>query len=131
MAARSAEDLLDYYKRELAYLRGQGADFARSYPQVAQMLELEKGQSSDPHIERLIEAVAFLSARVHRDLDNEFPQISSALLGLLYPSLVTPLPSISIAQFEVDLSQGKLTTGYQIPKSTPLASCTKPCLAAC
>lgn len=122
MAARSAEDLLDYYKRELAYLRGQGADFARSYPQVAHMLELEKGQSSDPHVERLIEAVAFLAARVHRDLDNEFPQISSALLGLLYPSLVTPLPSISIAQFEVDLSQGKLTTGYQIPKLTPLAS---------
>ena len=122
MAARSAEDLLDYYKRELAYLRGQGVDFAQRYPQVAHMLELGPGQSSDPHIERLIEAVAFLTARVHRDLDNEFPQISSALLESLYPSLVSPLPSMSVAHFQVDTTQGKLTSGYQIPKHTSLAA---------
>ncbi len=122
MASRSAEDLLDYYKRELAYLRGQGTDFARRYPQVAQRLELGPGQSADPHIERLIESVAFLTARVHRDLDNEFPQISSALLEMLYPSLVSPLPSISVAHFQVDTTQGKLTSGYSIPKNTPLAA---------
>ncbi len=122
MAARSAEDLLDYYKRELAYLRGQGADFARRYPQVAQLLELGPGQSADPHTERLIEAVAFLAARVHCDLDNEFPQISSALLENLYPSLVSPLPSMTVAHFQVDPSQGKLTSGFEIPKHTALAA---------
>ncbi len=122
MAARSAEDLLDYYKRELAYLRGQGTDFARRYPQVAQSLELGPGQSADPHIERLIEAVAFLTARVHRDLDNEFPQISSALLETLYPSLVSPVPSMSVAHFQVDPTQGKLTSGFTVPKHTALAA---------
>lgn len=122
MAARSAEDLLDYYKRELAYLRGQGTDFARRYPQVAHLLELGPGQSSDPHIERLIEAVAFLTARVHLDLDNEFPQISSALLENLYPSLVSPLPSMSVAHFQIDLTQGKLTSGFDIPSHTALAA---------
>lgn len=120
MAARSEEDLLDYYKRELAYLRGQGADFARRYPTVAQLLELGPGQSTDPHVERLIEAVAFLSARVHLDLDNEFPQISSSLLESLYPSLVSPVPSMSVAHFEVDPTQGKLTSGFDIPKHTAL-----------
>lgn len=120
MAARSEEDLLDYYKRELAYLRGQGADFARGYPKVAHLLELGPGQSADPHVERLIEAVAFLTARVHLDLDNEFPQISSALLESLYPSLVSPVPSMSVAHFEVDPTQGKFTSGYEIPRHTVL-----------
>jgi type VI secretion system protein ImpG len=120
LAARSAEDLLDYYKRELAYLRGQGADFARRYPKVAHLLELGPGQSADPHVERLIEAVAFLAARVHLDLDNEFPQIATALLESLYPSLVSPLPSMSVAHFEVDPTQGKLTSGFEIPRHTAL-----------
>jgi len=120
LAARSAEDLLEYYKRELAYLRGQGADFARRYPKVAHLLELGPGQSADPHVERLIEAVAFLTARVHLDLDNEFPQISSALLESLYPSLVSPLPSMSVAHFQVDPTQGKLTSGFEIPRHTAL-----------
>lgn len=120
MATRSAEDLLDYYKRELAYLRGQGADFARSYPKIAHLLELGSSESSDPHIERLIESVAFLSARVHLDLDNEFPQISTALLESLYPSLVSPLPSMSVAHFQVDPTQGKLTSGFDIPRHTAL-----------
>jgi type VI secretion system protein ImpG len=121
LAARSAQDLLDYYKRELAYLRGQGADFARRYPQVAHLLELGPGQSADPHVERLIEAVAFLAARVHLDLDNEFPQISSALLESLYPSLVSPVPSMSVAHFQVDTKQSKkLTSGFEIPRHTAL-----------
>lgn len=120
MATRSAEDLLDYYKRELAYLRGQGADFARSYPKIAHALELGPGESTDPHIERLIESVAFLSARVHLDLDNEFPEIASALLESLYPSLVSPVPSMSVAHFQVDPTQGKLTSGREIPRHTAL-----------
>lgn len=120
LATRSAQDLLDYYKRELAYLRGQGADFARRYPAVAHLLELGPGQSADPHVERLIEAVAFLTARVHLDLDNEFPQISAALLESLYPSLVSPLPSMSVAYFQVDPTQGKLTSGMEIPRHTSL-----------
>lgn len=120
LAARSAEDLLDYYKRELAYLRGQGADFARRYPKIAHLLELGPGESADPHVERLIESVAFLSARVHLDLDNEFPQISSALLESLYPSLLSPVPSMSVAHFQVDPEQGKITSGFPIPRHASL-----------
>lgn len=125
MADRSTEDLLEYYKRELTYLRGQGADFARRYPKVAQLLELGPGQSTDPHVERLIEAVAFLAARVHLDLDNEFPQISTALLDSLYPSLVSPVPSMSVAHFDVDPTQGKLASGFEIPRHTVLYAKTE------
>jgi len=113
-------DLLQYYKRELSYLRGQGADFARRYPKVASRLALHGGESLDPHTERLIESVAFLSARVHRDLDQEFPDIAYALLDNLCPSLVQPLPSMSVAQFDLDPTQGKVTAGFRVPRHTML-----------
>lgn len=113
-------DLLQYYKRELSYLRGQGADFAQRYPKVASRLALHGAESLDPHVERLIESVAFLTARVHRDLDQQFPTVAHALLNNLCPSLVQPVPSMSIAQFVLDASQGKVTSGFRVPRHTML-----------
>jgi len=120
LAANSNEGLLEYYKRELAYLHQQGADFAQRYPKVAHRLSLGVGDASDPHVERLIEAVAFLAARVHLDLDTEFPEIAASLLEQLCPSLCQPVPSMSVVQCELDPSQGKVTSGYLIPRHTPL-----------
>ncbi len=124
MAEILHNDLLQYYKRELSYLRGQGADFARRYPKVASRLALHGSESIDPHTERLVEAVAFLAARVHRDLDREFPQIAAALLDNLCPSLIQPVPSMTVAQFGLDPSQGKVTAGYRVPRHTILYAST-------
>ena len=120
MAEIVQSDLLHYYKHELVYLRDQGADFARRYPKVASALTLHGAESLDPQTERLIESVAFLAARVHQDLDREFPKVAAALLDNLCPSLVQPVPSMSIAQFELDPTQGKVTAGFQVPQHTAL-----------
>ena len=92
------DDILEYYRRELSYLRAQGEDFAFRHPKVAQRLSLSGGESADPDTERLIEAFAFLSARVHRDLDRGFPQVAGALLENLCPSLTQPVPSMTVVQ---------------------------------
>lgn len=118
MKADEGEDLLKYYKGELAYLRRMGSSFATRYPKLAGRLELSAHGCTDPHVERLIESFAFLTARIQRQLDNQFPQITTALLGVLYPHLVNPLPSAVIARFDVDPKQGKLTTGFTLPKHT-------------
>jgi type VI secretion system protein ImpG len=115
-------DLLQYYKRELAYLREQGTDFAKRYPKVAARLALHGTESLDPHTERLIESVAFLSARVHQDLDREFPQVAAAMLDNLCPTLTQPIPSMTVAQFALDSTQGKVTSGFQVPRHTPLVA---------
>lgn len=117
---RVDDDLLDYYRRELTYLRRMGSAFAEQYPKVAGRLEIGPDQSDDPHIERLLESFAFLTARIQRNLESEFPEFTSALLGLLYPQFLAPVPAMSIARFEVDPTQGKLTTGRLIAKNTPL-----------
>ena len=114
------DDLLDYYQRELTYLRHQGAEFARLYPRVAARLEISGTESQDPHVERLLESFAFLTARLQRTLDSEFPQIPAALLGVLYPHLTAPVPSMAVAQFQVDPGQARAAAGFTIPDNTQL-----------
>ena len=116
------DELLPYYERELAFLRQSGAEFAVRYPKIASRLLLEAGKCEDPHVERLLQAFALLAARVHHKIDDEFPELTDALLGVLYPHYLAPIPSMSIVQFVLDPEQGKLTSGHLIPRDTMLYS---------
>jgi type VI secretion system protein ImpG len=112
------------YEDELKYIRRLGVEFARERPKIADrlLLDRETGESEDPHVERLIEAFAFLTARIRLKLDDEFPEITDALLGVLYPHYLAPIPSMSLVQFELSPGQGHLTGGYTIPRHSRLYS---------
>ncbi|WP_432723261.1 type VI secretion system baseplate subunit TssF [Jeongeupia wiesaeckerbachi] len=116
--------LLDYYQRELTWLRHAGADFAAHYPKVARRLDLSGEESTDPHVERLLEGFAFLNARLQRRLDDDFSQLTDALLEQLYPYALRPMPSAGIVQFEPDATKGSLVEGYAIPRDTALYATT-------
>ncbi len=112
--------LLDYYQRELSWLRHAGSAFAVRYPKVARRLELSPGECPDPHVERLLEGFALLTARLQRRLDDGYAEFSDALLEQLYPLALRPLPSCAIVRFEPDPEQGNLAAGYRLPRDTPL-----------
>jgi type VI secretion system protein ImpG len=116
------DDLLTYYERELTFLRQMGAEFAGKYPKIASRLMLEADRCEDPHVERLVEAFAFLAARVHLKIDDEFPEISEALLGVLYPHYLRPIPSMTVAEFHIDPEQGKLSSALEVPRGSVLYS---------
>lgn len=116
------DDLLLYYERELSYLRRLGAEFAARYPKVASRLQLEPTKCEDPHVERLLEGFAFLAARVHHRLDDDLPEVSEAMLDVLHPQHVRPLPSLSLAELELDPELGKLPTGFHVPRGSELRS---------
>ncbi len=118
----SDNELLDYYLRELSWLREQGRDFSHRYPKVGGRLDLHGGESQDPHTERLIESVAFLSARLRRDIDADFPQVATALLENLCPSLLAPVPSMTVVQMALNDAQGKVTAGLTVPRHTALVA---------
>ena len=67
-------------------------------------------------------AFAFLAARVHLKLDDEFPEITEALLSVVYPQLVRPIPSMSVVEFQLDPEKGKLTSGMKIERNSQLYS---------
>jgi type VI secretion system protein ImpG len=116
------DELLYLYERELNFLRRTGAEFAQRYPKVASRLQLEANKCDDPHVERLLEGFAFLAARVHMKLEDELPEVSEALLEVVYPHYTRPIPSMSVVQFHLDPEQGKLSTGWRIEAHKPLYS---------
>ena len=116
------DELLSYYERELTFVRQMGAEFAQKYPKIASRLLLEPDRCEDPHVERLLEGFALLAARVHLKIDDEFPEITQALLNVLYPHFIRPVPSMTVVQFHLDPEQGKLTTGYAVPSGSMLYS---------
>ena len=116
------EELLEIYERELAYLRQLGGEFAGKYPRIAGRLLLEDDRCEDPHVERLIESFAFLASRIHLRLDDDLSEVTSALLQLIYPHYLRPIPAMSVAEFQVDPTQGKQTAGVTIPRGTQLTT---------
>jgi type VI secretion system protein ImpG len=115
-----SETLFPYYERELDFIRRLSQDFARQYPAVAGRLLLEPNRSADPHVERLIESFALLAGRIQHKLDDEFPELTDALLNVLYPHYLAPVPSMAVVQFELDPSRGQLPDGFLIDRHARL-----------
>jgi type VI secretion system protein ImpG len=116
------DDLLLYYERELTFLRQMGGEFAVKYPKIASRLMIEPDKCEDPHVERMLEAFAFLAARVHLKIDDEFPEITEALLSILYPHYMRPIPSMSVAEFHVDSAQVTPDAGLKLDRGALLRS---------
>ncbi len=115
-----SEALLGYYNRELAYLRREGAEFARKYPKIAGRLRLGEHSADDPMVARLVESVAFLNARIRHKLDDDFPEIAESMLDVLYPHYLRPVPSTAIVRFDFDPTEGGATGGHEIPRGAPV-----------
>src|SRR5687768_18494540 len=101
MSARD-DEFLRCYLEELSWLRNMGERFAQEHPKIARRLELQPGECPDPHVERLIESFAFLSARIQADLEHDFPEIATELLDVLYPNYLNPVPPMTIVRFVPD-----------------------------
>jgi type VI secretion system protein ImpG len=112
--------LLDYYNRELAYLRELGAEFAEAFPKAAGRLGMQGADIPDPYVERLLEGFSFLTARIQLKMDAEFPRFSQRLLDMVYPNYLAPLPSMAIVAAQPNLREGSLLHGYTLPAGTPL-----------
>ncbi len=114
------DELFPYYNRELSYIRRHAARFAESHPKVAARLRLGPDGSEDPHVERLLQGFAYLTARVRHKLDDEFPEVTQALLGVLYPHYLAPIPSFAVVQLDLAEGQNELTAGVTIPRGQSL-----------
>jgi type VI secretion system protein ImpG len=86
-----------YYQDELKYLKELGSLFGQQNPGLSDYLA-EEGK--DPDVQRLFEGFAFLTGRIRQKLDDELPEISHALINLIWPNYLRPVPSMSILQFD-------------------------------
>ena len=113
-----ADELLAYYEKELAFIRHMGAEFAKEHPKIAGRLGINEDIIEDPHVSRLIEGFAYLNARIQHKLDDDFPELSDAMLNVIFPHYLRPIPSMSIVHFSPDREQ--LESSYTISAGTLL-----------
>lgn len=107
-----SDEFLKYYNRELAYLRHKGQEFGEQYPKIAGRLRISEEQIDDPHVERLLEGCAFMTAKIRQSLDNSYPQFTESLMGQLYPDYHAPIPSMSVIKLNCSNST---TSAIDIP----------------
>jgi type VI secretion system protein ImpG len=112
--------LLDYYNRELQFIREMGSEFARTYPRIAARLGIEGLECADPYVERLLESFAFLTARIQLKLDARHPDFTQHLLEMVYPHFLCPVPSCAIVEFTPDMKEGAQLAGQRIPRGASL-----------
>ncbi|RRH89235.1 type VI secretion system baseplate subunit TssF [Variovorax beijingensis] len=112
--------LLNLYEQELRYFRESSSEFARAFPKIAHRLGIEGQEVADPYVERLIEATAFLSARVNLKLDAEYPRFTGHLLDIVYPNFLAPTPAMAVVSFSPDLDDANLATGPKLPRGAGL-----------
>jgi type VI secretion system protein ImpG len=85
-----------YYQDELNYLRTLGAEYAKRFPENAELLG---AGARDPDVERLLQGFAFLAGRLHERLDDQFSQVAEGYLSVLWPQVLRPTPSLVMVQF--------------------------------
>lgn len=122
--------LLDYYNQELQHIREGAAEFAREFPKIASRLAIETTNAQDacvdPYVERLLEGFAFLTARIQIKIDAEHARFTQALLEMVYPGYLAPVPSVVIARISPDLNEPGLAEGFKLPRNTVLNSRLEP-----
>ncbi|MCK5817728.1 MAG: type VI secretion system baseplate subunit TssF [Psychromonas sp.] len=121
------DDLIKYYNKELSFIRLMGAEFAEQYPKLAGNLKLSNDQIEDPHVSRLIEGFALLTANIRQKLDDSFPELTDALLGKMYPDYQAPIPSMSVIKM---ITENVSTSGVVLPRGSKVETHVegiKPC----
>lgn len=114
--------LLRFYNEELTYLRQSAREFGEEHETVASRLGLKTPNDPDPYVERLLEGVAYLSARVQLKLSDQYPEFTQHLLAAVQPHYLAPVPSICIAGFEPKEGDPLLAEGYDVARKTELVA---------
>lgn len=112
--------LFELYKRELQHAREMGGEFAAEFPKIAGRLGLETLECSDPYVERLLEGFAFLAARVQLKIESSHSQLARQLLEMVYPTYLSPTPSMVVTEVFPSLSEGSLAQGFTLKRGTRL-----------
>ena len=114
--------LLRFYNDELGYLREEARAFGEEHEAVAGRLGLKTPTDPDPYVERLLEGVAYLGARVQLKIADQYPEFTQHLLHAIQPHYLAPTPSMCVAAFEPKAGDPVLMKGHKVPRGTPLVA---------
>lgn len=96
-----------YFDAQMRLLTHAGKQFAENYPEHAGLLNIDSIKERDPHVERLLEGVAYLNANIHKRLDESLPEVSEQVLRQLCPALLNYYPATTVFQFTPKFSMAE------------------------
>lgn len=111
-------NFLAYYEEELAHIRELATEFSALHPTVARNLSLDAVPCPDPYVERLLEGVAYLSARTRLKVDAESSRYVRNLLDELFPDLVSPAPAMTMALLHPGPQVQTMLGGHVVERGT-------------
>lgn len=110
-----SNEIFSYFEQELRFFREQAIEFSERYPESAKAIGINDNNIEDPDVSRLIESVALLNGRLQQRLDNNYPELTSSLLTLLFPHYLRPVPSYSMLNFSISKDAN---AAHSIPKNS-------------
>lgn len=112
--------MLESYAARLSWLDAVSEHVGTAYPQLGPQLAPPEPGTIDPHVERLIEGVAYLAARVDLKLEAQEERIAHDLLATLVPGCDKPTPSAAVVRFDLDYQRDVPESGVRIERGTRL-----------
>ncbi|GKX63151.1 type VI secretion protein [Pragia fontium] len=85
-----------YIKQENHYLNEESKKFVEEFPQISQFLA---EPYFDPDVNRTLDGFTYLSSLLHAKINQEYPQLTSNLMDMLWPNYLQLTPSITIMEF--------------------------------
>ena len=86
-------DLAELYQQELKLLKESSKVFSEEYPAITESLNRD---ILDPDVDMILQGVSYLTAQFKKELDEQFPVALQALSQALTPTLMQPIPAVSI-----------------------------------
>ncbi|HEX8587953.1 type VI secretion system baseplate subunit TssF, partial [Pseudomonas sp.] len=116
---------LAYFDAEIRYLREAAKEYGAAFPDRAAALNLDKPGAQDPAVEQLFQGFAFLMGRLREKLDDDLPELTEGLMGLVRPQYLRMIPSLSIVEFSPDIHEMKacetIRKGFEV-RSQPVGA---------
>jgi len=121
MSSSARKKLQSLFIEELQELRSSAKDFQSDFPSVASNLYLEDGKSRDPHVEHLVQAFAWMNARLSSRIEAEKEKIPRFLLNHLQPNNLASRPCAAIAKGRYDPSANNSLNRFKLKPGSSLA----------
>jgi type VI secretion system protein ImpG len=119
MARRSLRRTIeDYFREEYDHLMRRGRQFAAEHEGLMPFFR-EYDRHPDPHVDRVLEGVAYLTAKLTKAFDDNRGQLAVQLLRAFWPQFLRPMPSLTILQFR---PRPATSAPYEVPGGTIIES---------
>lgn len=98
MSYKNMSALLKYYQKEMSFLSTYISEFSETNNSIDWLNE----RSPDPHLQKLIESFALISAKLNYKIDYANSDLNRYIIDMLLPQFNRPIPANSVVSIDIN-----------------------------